>query len=56
MATRTRITGFTRFLLVLALMAALFFGVQYALTNTEWGRDLHLKVQEAVPQESNVDN
>ena len=49
MATRTRTTGFTRILLMLALMAALYFGVHYALSNTSWGQQLHEGIQQAVP-------
>jgi len=51
MAGRTRVTGFTRFLMVILLMAAIYFGVQYALTQTEWGKSLHQDLQEAVPEQ-----
>lgn len=47
MARRTRATAFTRFLLLLAFMAALFFGVQYVLTATEWGRTTQQELLEA---------
>lgn len=53
MAVRTQATAFTRFLFVIAFMAALFFFVQYALTNTEWGKQLHQDIQEAAPMEQN---
>lgn len=49
MPSKTRATGFTRFLIVVAVMAALFFGVRYALEETPWGRELHEDLQEAAP-------
>lgn len=55
MATRTRPTGLSRFLFVLIVMAALFFGVQYAITSTDWGRDLHQRVIDAAPADGDAD-
>ena len=49
MPSKTRATPFTRFLLVIALMAALFFGARYALEETAWGRELHEELQEVAP-------
>lgn len=49
MPSKTRATGFSRFLIVLAVMAALFFGVRYALEETPWGQALHEDLQEAAP-------
>lgn len=47
---RTQATGFTRFLIMLAVMAALFFGVQYVLSSTEWGQELHQDLQESATE------
>lgn len=52
MPSKTRATAFSRFLLVVALMAALFLGVRYALEETPWGRDLHEELQRAAPAEA----
>lgn len=49
MALKTRPTAFSRILFVLIIMAALFFGVQYALTSTDWGRELHQEIQQRTP-------
>ena len=49
MPSKTRATPFTRFLIVVALMAALFFGARYALEETAWGRQLHEELQEVAP-------
>ncbi len=50
MASKARPTAFSRILIVILLMVAIFFGVQYALTNTEWGKELHTEIQEQTPQ------
>lgn len=51
MAAKSRPTAFSRFFILFLLMAALFFGVQYALTSTDWGKQLHQEIQESVPVE-----
>lgn len=51
MAPKTRPTAFSRFFILFVLMAALFFGVQYALTSTDWGKQFHQELQESVPTE-----
>ena len=55
MPSKTRATPFSRFLIVLAVMAALFFGARYALEETPWGRRLHADLQEAAPGEAPAD-
>ena len=52
MPSKTRATAFSRFLIVVALMAALFSGVRYALEETPWGRDLHEELQQAAPADA----
>ena len=47
MALKTRATGFTRFLLLLLLMAAIFFGTRYALESTAWGKKVQNDLIEA---------
>ncbi len=51
MASRSRPTAFSRFFILFILMAALFFGVQYALTSTDWGKQFHQELQESVPND-----
>ena len=51
MASRSRPTAFSRFFILFILMAMLFFGVQYALTSTDWGKQIHQELQESVPNE-----
>lgn len=53
MASRSRPTAFSRFFILFILMAALFFGVQYALTSTDWGKQFHQELQESVSNEDN---
>ena len=55
MPSKARATAFSRFLIVLAVMAALFFGARYALEETAWGRQLHTELQEAAPVESTAE-
>jgi len=51
MASKSRPTAFSRFFILFLLMAALFFGVQYALTSTDWGKQFHQELQEKVPSD-----
>jgi hypothetical protein len=50
MASKARPTAFSRFFILFILMAILFFGVQYALTSTDWGKEIHQELQESVPE------
>ncbi len=49
----TRLTGFSKLLITLIILAAIFFGVRYFLNNTQVGQDLQQKAKTA--QESNED-
>lgn len=45
---KTAPTAFSRFLIVVILMAAIFFGVKYFLTQTDSGKELHQDLQHQV--------
>ena len=49
---RRRTTGTARILFLLLLMAAVFFGVQYLLRETDVGRELHQDLIEQVNEEA----
>jgi len=51
MASRSRPTAFSRFFILFLLMAVLFFGVQFILTSTDWGKQVHQELQESLPKE-----
>lgn len=56
MPPKTRVTGFTRILLVLLLMAAVFFGVQAFLSQTELGQQTHQELLEATDVEGGAED
>lgn len=43
----TRLTGFSKLMITLLILAAIFFGVKYFLNNTTVGQDLQQKAQQA---------
>ena len=47
----TRLTGFSKLMITLVILAALFFGGKYALENTKLGQDLKSQAEQAATQE-----
>jgi NitT/TauT family transport system substrate-binding protein len=43
----TRLTGFSKLLITLGILAALFFGGKYVINNTQMGKDLKQQAEEA---------
>ena len=49
----TRLTGFSKLVITLAILAVIFFGVRYLLNNTKMGQDLK---QQAEVNKEKTDN
>ena len=43
----TRLTGFSKLMITLAILAALFFGGRYLLNSTKFGQDIKKQAEQA---------
>lgn len=52
----TRLTGFSKLMIILLILAGLFFGIRYFLNDTQIGQDLKNKAEEAKQEQSSSTN
>ncbi len=52
----TRLTGFSKFLITMLIIAGIFFGGKYVIDNTTFGQNLKKQAQEAKAEQTHNDN
>ena len=52
----TRLTGFSKLVITLLILAALFFGGRYVLQNTKMGQDIKKQAEQAATEQGDKSN